>query len=77
MDYCCSDCCHAARPCSRLRAWDWLVGADDVIHAEKLKKIMLQIIPITDAMREPRKFPKVLTGVMLFLIGMPGLYTQY
>lgn len=27
------------------------------------------VIPITDAMREPRKFPKVLTGVMLFLIG--------
>ena len=26
------------------------------------------VIPITDAMREPRKFPKVLTGVMLFLI---------
>ncbi|CCL98797.1 uncharacterized protein FIBRA_00802 [Fibroporia radiculosa] len=26
------------------------------------------VIPITDAMREPRKFPKVLTGVMLFLM---------
>ncbi|KZT73071.1 hypothetical protein DAEQUDRAFT_808609 [Daedalea quercina L-15889] len=26
------------------------------------------IIPITDAMKEPRKFPKVLTGVMLFLM---------
>jgi proton-coupled amino acid transporter len=25
------------------------------------------VIPITDAMREPHKFPKVLTGVMLFL----------
>ena len=29
------------------------------------------VIPITDAMREPRKFPNVLTGVMFFLIGMP------
>jgi hypothetical protein len=27
----------------------------------------LQIIPITDAMREPHKFPAVLTGVMFFL----------
>lgn len=27
-------------------------------------------------MREPRKFPKVLTGVMLFLIGKPPLDTQ-
>lgn len=27
------------------------------------------VIPITDAMKEPRKFPKVLTGVMLFLMG--------
>ncbi|OBZ72635.1 Vacuolar amino acid transporter 3 [Grifola frondosa] len=26
------------------------------------------VIPITDAMREPRKFPAVLTGVMLFLM---------
>ncbi|KAI0635584.1 transmembrane amino acid transporter protein-domain-containing protein [Trametes polyzona] len=26
------------------------------------------VIPITDAMKEPRKFPKVLTGVMLFLM---------
>jgi len=26
------------------------------------------VIPITDAMKEPRKFPKVLTGVMIFLI---------
>ncbi|KAG8959667.1 neutral amino acid transporter [Tulasnella sp. 419] len=25
------------------------------------------VIPITDSMREPRKFPKVLTGVMIFL----------
>ncbi|KAG9075401.1 neutral amino acid transporter, partial [Ceratobasidium sp. UAMH 11750] len=30
------------------------------------------VIPITDAMREPRKFPKVLTGVMLFLIVLFG-----
>jgi hypothetical protein len=28
------------------------------------------IIPITDAMREPHKFPKVLSGVMIALIGM-------
>ena len=26
------------------------------------------VIPITDAMREPRRFPKVLTGVMIFLM---------
>ncbi|KAI0368819.1 hypothetical protein BV20DRAFT_1053784 [Pilatotrama ljubarskyi] len=26
------------------------------------------VIPITDAMKEPQKFPKVLTGVMLFLM---------
>ncbi|KAH9945045.1 transmembrane amino acid transporter protein-domain-containing protein [Epithele typhae] len=26
------------------------------------------VIPVTDAMREPRKFPAVLTGVMLFLM---------
>ena len=31
--------------------------------------LALQVIPITDAMKEPRKFPKVLTGVMLFLMG--------
>ena len=31
--------------------------------------LVLQVIPITDAMKEPRKFPKVLTGVMLFLMG--------
>ena len=30
---------------------------------------LLQIIPITDAMREPHKFPAVLTGVMFFLMG--------
>jgi len=29
----------------------------------------LQVIPITDAMREPRKFPAVLTGVMMGLLG--------
>ena len=28
-----------------------------------------KVIPITDSMREPRKFPAVLTGVMLFLTG--------
>ena len=27
------------------------------------------VIPITDAMKEPRKFPMVLTGVMIFLLG--------
>lgn len=26
------------------------------------------IVPITDAMKEPRKFPKVLSGVMIFLM---------
>jgi len=26
------------------------------------------VVPITDAMKEPRKFPKVLSGVMIFLI---------
>lgn len=31
-----------------------------------------QIIPITDGMREPHKFPAVLTGVMLFLIVLFG-----
>ncbi|CAG7849337.1 Vacuolar amino acid transporter 3 [Serendipita indica DSM 11827] len=30
------------------------------------------VIPITDAMREPRKFPPVLTGVMFFLIFLFG-----
>ncbi|KAG8908140.1 neutral amino acid transporter [Tulasnella sp. 403] len=30
------------------------------------------VIPITDAMREPRKFPKVLTGVMIFLTVLFG-----
>ena len=29
----------------------------------------MQVIPITDAMREPRKFPAVLTGVMMGLLG--------
>jgi len=33
------------------------------------------IIPIADSMREPRKFPRVLTGVMLFLIGKS--HSQY
>lgn len=27
------------------------------------------VIPITDAMKEPRKFPKAITGVMFFLTG--------
>ena len=31
--------------------------------------ITVQIVPITDSMREPRKFPMVLTGVMAFLLG--------
>lgn len=26
------------------------------------------VVPITDAMKEPRKFPKVLSGVMIFLM---------
>ncbi|RDX57096.1 hypothetical protein OH76DRAFT_1394865 [Lentinus brumalis] len=30
------------------------------------------VIPITDAMKEPRKFPAVLTGVMLFLMVLFG-----
>ncbi|KAK7006100.1 aa-trans domain-containing protein [Favolaschia claudopus] len=30
------------------------------------------VIPITDAMREPRKFPKVLTGVMLVVLVLFG-----
>lgn len=30
------------------------------------------VIPITDAMKEPKKFPKVLTGVMLFLTVLFG-----
>ncbi|PPQ69177.1 hypothetical protein CVT24_000025 [Panaeolus cyanescens] len=30
------------------------------------------VIPITDAMREPHKFPKVLTGVMAFLLVLFG-----
>ncbi|KAL0564129.1 hypothetical protein V5O48_017925 [Marasmius crinis-equi] len=30
------------------------------------------IVPITDSMREPRKFPKVLTGVMAFLLVLFG-----
>ncbi|TFK69689.1 hypothetical protein BDN72DRAFT_870584 [Pluteus cervinus] len=30
------------------------------------------VIPITDAMREPKKFPKVLTGVMVFLCVLFG-----
>ena len=33
-----------------------------------LNRSLSQIIPITDAMREPHKFPKVLTGVMIGLI---------
>lgn len=36
---------------------------------EVVAKRDLQVIPITDAMQEPRKFPKVLSGVMLFLMG--------
>lgn len=35
---------------------------------------LLKVIPITDAMREPRKFPAVLTGVMLFLTGKLHFY---
>ena len=31
------------------------------------------VIPITDAMREPRKFPAVLSGVMLFLMGKSAM----
>lgn len=29
---------------------------------------IVQVIPVTDAMREPHKFPKVLTGVMISLM---------
>jgi proton-coupled amino acid transporter len=38
--------------------------------------VSTQVIPITDSMREPRKFPAVLTGVMivlLFLFGGAGV----
>ena len=38
-------------------------------RADLLHLRISQVIPITDAMKEPRKFPKVLTGVMLFLMG--------
>lgn len=41
----------------------WLAG----VLRSHLEGIGL-IIPITDAMKEPRKFPKVLTSVMIFLI---------
>lgn len=32
-------------------------------------QIYAQVIPITDSMREPHKFPAVLSGVMIFLLG--------
>ena len=32
----------------------------------------MQVIPITDSMREPRKFPAVLTGVMILLLFLFG-----
>jgi proton-coupled amino acid transporter len=34
------------------------------------------VIPITDAMREPHKFPKVLTGVMLGVLGASPTLTS-
>lgn len=37
---------------------------DRLLH---LLNLASQIIPITDAMREPKKFPRVLTWVMIFL----------
>jgi proton-coupled amino acid transporter len=37
---------------------------------EILMHEVTQVIPITDAMREPHKFPKALTGVMLGTLGM-------
>jgi proton-coupled amino acid transporter len=33
------------------------------------------VVPITDAMKEPHKFPKVLTGVMFFLTSKFNLLT--
>lgn len=37
-----------------------------------LKTDVGQVIPITDAMKEPHKFPKALTGVMMFLLVLFG-----
>lgn len=34
--------------------------------------VTAQVIPITDSMREPRKFPVVLSGVMLVLLVIFG-----
>jgi proton-coupled amino acid transporter len=65
------DLIYSGRRCFRLRESDWYVrvvphsATVDIFVADR----MVQVVPITDSMREPRKFPAVLTGVMLFLMG--------
>lgn len=46
-----------------------LVSVIHFIHSELyLTIVLLQVIPITDSMRQPHKFPAVLTGVMSLLL---------
>lgn len=54
---------HAHVELFNARDWPLLIGTA-VFSFEGIGLV----IPITDAMKEPRKFPKVLTGVMLFLM---------
>ncbi|PCH42344.1 hypothetical protein WOLCODRAFT_120386 [Wolfiporia cocos MD-104 SS10] len=54
---------HAEVALFNARDWPLLIGTA-VFSFEGIGLV----IPITDAMKEPRKFPKVLTGVMLFLM---------
>jgi len=54
---------HAEVQLFNSRDWPLLIGTA-VFSFEGIGLV----IPITDAMKEPRKFPKVLTGVMLFLM---------
>lgn len=42
----------------------------DALTKSSANTLLFKVIPITDAMREPHKFPKVLTGVMAGLLGM-------
>jgi proton-coupled amino acid transporter len=53
-------------PCSHLKGSDWWVLVGDPVVVVLISDGS-QVIPITDSMREPRRFPAVLTGVMIFL----------
>jgi solute carrier family 36 (proton-coupled amino acid transporter) len=69
------DCEHFTGPlCFRLKGSAWY-GMVFSAHLASYLAFTLKVIPIRDSMREPRKFPQVMTWVMVFLTGIKLLST--